>query len=199
MTASVTYQANTDVTLVGFAECTVVATTEALFAVGAVEAAPRVVCAHGCLKKKSVDMEHENALDYWNGIVIAIKTCAQKALALLANRELDGDPNEGVTEVGFKLAILACLANLSSFSGLEVESEREVDGGRIDLFLYHEVTQSALVVELKYVRVGFLLSTEKALKLNYRAKHKLWREENDKMVHLSKKEKREVSSFSFSS
>jgi hypothetical protein len=81
------------------------------------------------------------------------------------------------------------LANLPSFSNLGIESEREVDGGRIDLFLSHQETNSALVVELKYARVGFLRSTESGLKLDWRMKYKLWKDENEKLQKMTLNEK----------
>jgi hypothetical protein len=63
--------------------------------------------------------------------------------------------------------------------------------GRIDIFLIDPATKSALVVELKYVRIGFLLSTQG--RFNSEAeKHKKWKEENEKIAGLPTKEKAEV-------
>ena len=129
---------------------------------------------------------------HWVHVVLAMRQFAQNALRLLADRELDGDPNDGVTELGFKMVFLACFGNPAGpFADIELESEREVDGGRIDLFLLHKPTNSALVVELKYVRVGFLASTAN-VPYSYTALHKLWKDENEKIGRLDKEKRLEV-------
>ena len=136
-------------------------------------------------------VEIDAALNYWDDVVRELRRFTKNGLALLASRELDGDPNQGVTELGFKLALLCGLGN--TFPDIVVESEREVEGGRIDLFLYHDKTKSSLVIELKYVRVGFLLSTQEAHKLYHTEKFKCWKEEDAKIGQLKAKEKGEVS------
>jgi hypothetical protein len=76
----------------------------------------------------------------------------RRALSPLPGRELSGDPNKGVTELGFKLAWMTALCAVEP--DLTIESERVVEGGRIDLLL--ALGTHVEVLELKYVRVGFL-------------------------------------------
>ena len=101
----------------------------------------------------------------WEIILKELKSFTSSGLALLADMEFDGDPNNGITELSFKLLLLGALASPTECLGnLRVESEYSVEGGRIDLILFHDQTKSALVMELKYNRTGFYVPTAVSFK-----------------------------------
>jgi hypothetical protein len=70
-------------------------------------------------KKKNVDP----TLALWNEIIGEMRTCANKALALLASRELDGDPNEGMlTNVTVSLLFLPVLTQRCHGAWIQVDT-----------------------------------------------------------------------------
>ena len=88
------------------------------------------------------------------------------------------------------MIIVCCLGNnLAVYKDLIIESEREVENGRIDLFLYNPKKKTAIVIELKYIRIGFLESTKEAYKLGYKEKHKAWGKEDNRISLLNVKDK----------
>lgn len=127
----------------------------------------------------------ENKQQQWSSRVNTLIEKSSTILSFIANRELDGDPNNGVTEMGFKLSLLAGIPE-----DLSVESERDVEGGRIDLFLTD--TESGLVIELKYLRVGFLESTRMSPNVGYKEKHLKWKQANDTVAGLSPEQRMKV-------
>ena len=88
----------------------------------------------------------------WEELIEKIKIFANNALALTSSLELDG--KDGISEMGLKLVMLSYLT--TQRDEYEIESERTVEGGRMDLFLRHKDSSNVLVIELKYLRVGFL-------------------------------------------
>jgi hypothetical protein len=126
-----------------------------------------------------MEPEVDKDLVFWTTVVETLRECSTKGLALISDRELDGDPNKGVTELGFKLVLLTCLANIPTFKDVTVVSEKVIEGGRIDLYLTHQNT--AMVLELKYERIGFTESTRCSPSTNYKTKNSLWRKENDRI------------------
>ena len=127
--------------------------------------------------------------EYWRNLVKEMKVFIENGLSLIASCELDGDSNKGITELGFKLMVLCFLGNnLTVYKDLIIESEREVESGRIDIFLYNPVKKTALVIELKYIRIGFLESTKEVYKFGYKEKHKIWEKEDNKISLLNVKD-----------
>jgi hypothetical protein len=136
--------------------------------------------------------ELDPTLVAWTTRVTELIRHARNGLSYLAPRELDGDPNEGITELGFKLVLMTGLGIGEQLQDLQVESERSVEGGRIDLFMYHEASNSALVVELKYVRIGFIETTKEAFNLPFLQKHRKWKEEDDNIALMTTQEKCQI-------
>lgn len=69
------------------------------------------------IKEESEDKGTKEVLtlnDQWMTLYNHLLVVTQQSLALLAPREFDGDPNNGITEMAFKLLFLSALANLSS-------------------------------------------------------------------------------------
>lgn len=128
-------------------------------------------------------------LEYWQSAIDEIQRMVEKALSYIANRELDGDTANGITEQCFKMTILGVLVVSPTFANVEIESERDVEGGRIDLFLYSKERECALVIELKYVRIGFLSSTKDVFFLPRLEKYKAWRDADDSFRMLTRKER----------
>lgn len=62
--------------------------------------------------------------EIWDTIISKLVECTESALKLVADRELDSDPNRGVTEIGLKLILLTVLANVPDFNGIKCESEK---------------------------------------------------------------------------
>ena len=120
---------------------------------------------------------------YWRDLIEELITGARDALYHLAPCELDGDSDKGVTELGFKLVLLGVLKDHTD--ELNIESERVVDGGRIDLFLTHKKSGTSLVIELKYGRVGFLSTTQLNPRTHHETKQKVWKAECDKLDLLT--------------
>lgn len=100
-------------------------------------------------------MEMKKEIDYdWSIMLDEFEQYGTETLKMLAPCELGGDPNYGVTELGFKLVLFGFFATRKK--EFDLESERQVEGGRIDVFVRHIETGALLVIELKYVRLGFL-------------------------------------------
>jgi hypothetical protein len=120
----------------------------------------------------------ENKEQQWPSLVKTLIEKSSIILSFIENCELDADANHGVTELGFKLSLLAGISE-----DLSVESERDVEGGRIDLLLSD--TESVLVIELKYLRVGFLEWTRMSPNTGHKTKHLKWKKANDTVAGLS--------------
>jgi hypothetical protein len=124
------------------------------------------------------------AIDEWTRLIDTLLVYARRGLVLLAPREMDGKPEKGVTELGLKLLLLGHLGNLPAEGVVVVESERELDGGRLDLCLIDERTQSVLVIELKYLRTSFLTLTPYSAKHTAKQQHAQWDTADKKVAAL---------------
>jgi hypothetical protein len=103
----------------------------------------------------------ETSVFDWSILLDEFEQYGTETLKMLAPCELGGDPNHGVTELGFKLVMFGFFATRTK--EFRVKSERHVEGGRIDVFVRHLESGSLLVIELKYVRLAFLDQTCKAI------------------------------------
>ena len=118
----------------------------------------------------------------WLPLLTQLRDASEATLALVATHELTGDANGGITETGFKLTLLSTLAPLHQ--EYEIESERDVEGGRIDLFIRHKATGHILLLELKYVRLGFLAGCQ-GDPTKWRELHRRWAQMSALMMHKS--------------
>lgn len=133
----------------------------------------------------------------WKPLLEAFETYATITLKMLAPRELSGDPNHGVTEVGFKLVLFGFFATRTEL--FDVESEREVESGRIDVFVRHRATKALLVLELKYVRVGFLEKARANITqtTSHTVIHQQYRRVNEELLGLEWRELKKVTKNDF--
>jgi hypothetical protein len=143
------------------------------------------VVATAAAEEEKVDVTVVAPIDEWARLIDTLIVYARRGLALLAPREMDGKPDKGVTELGLKLLLLGYLGNLPAEGGVvAVESERELDGGRMDLCLIDERTHSVLVVELKYLRTSFLTLTPYSTKHTAKQQHAAWDTTDKKVAAL---------------
>lgn len=124
----------------------------------------------------------EENVHEWLPLLNEMRQFTRRALSMLAPRELDGKPECGVTELGFKLILLGFFATKPD-TMYRVVSEYVVDGGRIDLLIEHLHTHAVLALELKYQRMGFCNSVR-----YYPNDHKMqltaWKSENARICAL---------------
>jgi len=132
----------------------------------------------------SASASPSSAKSHWDEVLRLIISNAEKGLSFIASRELDGDEVNGISEKAFKLLIFGFFGVVNELNIHQVSSERMVDGGRIDIYLEHLPTKSALVIELKYIRVGFLESTKFDGWPREFEKISLWKKENDNLKNL---------------
>lgn len=103
----------------------------------------------------------DNAQAFWTCVLDEVLTAVETTLCRLSPRELDVDPNNGITETGFKLCIVTAMTVLHPH--IHLESEREVEKGRIDLLMcdsgHPEAGRdpSCLALELKYIRLASIM------------------------------------------
>lgn len=133
----------------------------------------------------------------WSSLLSTFEDYGTTVLKMIAPRELSGDPNFGVTEMGFKLVLLGFFA--TRLVDFEVESEREVEGGRIDIFVRHRETGSLLVIELKYLRLGFLEKARKGISQSTpnAIVNKQYKQVNEEILGLEWNALKEVSKLDF--
>jgi hypothetical protein len=92
-------------------------------------------------------------METWETLMTNIKEFVGQTLKLTASIELDGET--GINEQAFKLVVLAYLSMHQD--RYEIESERQVEGGRIDILIRRiDEPDDVLMIELKYVRAGYL-------------------------------------------
>lgn len=83
---------------------------------------------------------------------------AENTLNLLSPFEFNGDAKNGaMTEFSLKLLLLQTLAHDKR---VIVENEKNISGGRCDIVLWNLEKTCAHIVELKYVRCGYLTRTD---------------------------------------
>lgn len=118
----------------------------------------------------------------WSILLDEFEQYGTETLKMLAPCELSGDPNYGVTELGFKLVMFGFFSTRTK--EFYVESERAVEGGRIDVFVRHLESGSLLVIELKYVRLAFLDKTCKGITktMGHVLVHKQYKLVNDELL-----------------
>jgi len=130
------------------------------------------------------DNNSNNSL-LWERLLNDLKNYTENTLSFLSSYELDGNPNNGVTEVGLKLIIIAFLSSGLDTKCYKIESERTVEGGRIDLTITHYPSKSTLIIELKYIRVGFLEITKLKEISNQRQVRRLWENTNNALQKMT--------------
>ncbi len=84
-------------------------------------------------------------------------TRVEHSLSKMHSSDLDGAASHGLNECGLKFALLPYLDG-----DYFIESERDVEGGRLDLLISDG--ENALVIELKYVRCGFMTGAKYGVK-----------------------------------
>jgi hypothetical protein len=92
---------------------------------------------------------------------------AEQALKKMHSSDLDGAASHGLNECGFKFIFVASLDG-----DYLVESERDVEGGRVDLIISDLGGENVLVIEFKYIRLGFMVGCKCGTADNFYAKHK---------------------------
>jgi hypothetical protein len=118
----------------------------------------------------------------WETFVNRLRDFVSKTLSLISTIELDGE--KGVTEMGLKLIVLAFL---STRDGYEVESERAVEGGRMDIFV-RDRHRGVLIIELKYVRIGFLALSKMPTSTPHTAKYAMYKNVDEKVARMEYKD-----------
>lgn len=118
----------------------------------------------------------------WETLVNRLRDFVSKTLSLISPIELDGE--KGVTEMGFKLIVLAFL---STRDGYEVESERVVEGGRMDIFV-RDRHRGVLIIELKYVRIGFLSLSKMPTSTPHTTKYATYKNVDEKVARMEYKD-----------
>jgi|WetSurMetagenome_2_1015567.scaffolds.fasta_scaffold80598_1 hypothetical protein len=117
---------------------------------------------------EKVAQEETNKIDdfeEWTQLLDELRGLISRTMKLVPSRELTGESEKGINELAFKMVILSHLS--TKYETLKIVSEREVEGGRIDVFVQNIKTQAILIIEVKYVRIGFI---EKAV-VNPKAPH----------------------------
>lgn len=95
---------------------------------------------------------HLEDREYIKQAIAASCTRVEDAFNTLNARDFTGDPNHGITEQTLKCMLVAVLCTY--YPDVNISSERTIDSGRLDLLLVRGT--HAEVLELKYVRAGFL-------------------------------------------
>lgn len=97
----------------------------------------------------------------WINLIDLTKLRLNEALSRTSIRMLDSDPNRGITELAFQLAAVTALTILVSPARYTILTEEEVikntnTSPRLDILIEDKEAGSALVVELKYLRLPYL-------------------------------------------
>lgn len=119
----------------------------------------------------------------WETLVNRLRDFVSKTLSLISPIELDGE--KGVTEMGLKLIVLAFLSTCPRY---DVESERVVEGGRMDIFITDRQRGGVLIIELKYVRIGFLSLSKMPTSTPHTAKYATYKNVDEKVARMEYKD-----------
>ncbi len=126
--------------------------------------------------------ELDNDFKYWPELLEELRGLISRTMKLVSSRELTGESEKGINELAFKMVILSHLS--TKYETLRIISEREVEGGRIDIFLQNIKTESILIIELKYVRIGFLENSAISPNATYLKKYALYKKVNDEICGM---------------
>lgn len=113
---------------------------------------------------------------YWIRLLHKLKAHFINTMKLSNDVDLNPNANYGLSEITLKYILLSYL---SFRKDLIVKSEIWVDNGRIDIYIESIEHDTVLIIELKYIRIPYLLMTMKNTSWTPWENVKEWKRVND--------------------